>query len=318
MPYSYAAEYRQTYNASLTEELQKIIAQTNDLNFAQNKGEIKRLVEQGANPNKRHKYSRDSLLTDVVLKSDEPLTQCLLTHKATPNPTTGEPPLFSAKTVPIVKCLISHGADLNKILDTTNSNLLGHAIYQHRSAAIIGFFLNAGVDPNPKDCSGNTFMHDLCKDFRRDQERLLKASILLWAGLSPHERNSRGDTAFDLLAINDPSLVSYMLAMVLMVPKIKQSKYLAYAKSLPEYTVLLAYLPADQAGQVVIYLIDFLPWEDRYWDEIRAAIKYSPTAIKPKLKGERSGYVVNTPYHTNSCRLDLSLLNNVCKIINFC
>jgi hypothetical protein len=268
VPYLYAAESQHIYDPKLTEILQEKFKKLNSENFKQYRGEIQRLVEQGADPNIC--LYRGSLLSAVVLKGDEDLTLCLLAHGANPNPTIGDQPLFNAETVPIAKCLIKHKANINAIKIDMDENLLQTAVTQCRSAAIFGILLNGGVDPNRRDSYGQSSLHDLFRSKRRS-EHLLKGTILLWGGALPEEKNSYGETPFDLLEEDEQFLVAPMRAIVSAIPKIKEEKRLLYVQTLPEYAVVATIMPVVQSIIVMLYAVDFVPWEESYWLDIKAA-----------------------------------------------
>lgn len=157
----------------------------------------------------RKRYVRretpESRIALAVTKPNSKNTEALLAEGVNSNLRYDRSPIIFSATLPNLRVLHAHGANLD-IQSDTGYTLLNELCHRHKNVPVylnetprIQFLLDNGADPNlPDKINGNTPLHNLC--------RLLIDPViirlLLQHGADPNIQNSAGETPLHCLAGN--------------------------------------------------------------------------------------------------------------------
>ena len=181
-----------------------------ELHAAAYEGDVKRvrkLLEEGANPNARDEYGRTPLY--YAASRDVEVVKLLLQHGADPKARSrgGETPLHSAAwsgNVEVVKLLLERGADPNA--KTTSGRTPLHEAADMGHVEVVQLLLQHGADPNAQEDSGNTPLYKAAKGGHLEIVRLL-----LQHGANPNVGGYKGWTPLHWAAPLNYEMVKLLL-----------------------------------------------------------------------------------------------------------
>lgn len=169
-------------------------------------GEVRRLLDEGADPNATDEHGSGTLLT-----FHPSIVEYLLSRGADPDIQTNEngssvlAGLAFVNQVECVRILLQHGADPNRGREVSGETPLHHALAKNESdrVPLVKSLLDCGADPNAKTKPG-VISFNFWRDARtRGETPLHRAAAyapaetiddLLAAGADPALRDANGDT----------------------------------------------------------------------------------------------------------------------------
>lgn len=272
------------YDPIATQKLQQLYKAINDLNYKEHSNTLKKLVEnEDADPN-IVEFSKP-FLCDVVQKNDVGFVEVLLARKASPNPPGDKHPLSYAKTAQMAQLLVNNKADLH-VSCFLDGNLLHDAAIRGRSAQVIAFLCNAGVNYNLQDKHNESPLHRLFSS-SFPENRMRKTAPFLWKQADLSSKNNKCKTPADVLQEDSPELVPQFEALVKVVPETRNDKPQEYRQI---RSLLTQPITPNLAGIVIDYmgLQSGILYSDEYWDAIEGRMLAAVEASKASPKRSRS------------------------------
>lgn len=227
-----------------------------------------------------------SPLYQAIAADDESGTVTCLEQEANPNAISnhelGYRPLMETRSVKIAQCLLDYNADPHLTRATNGETVLHLAMKFNRSPEILALFCSIGVDPNQKDASGNSALHNgypLSQHYYYNN-----VAVLLYEGASLQSLNKKGKTPLDK---KSPEEIVQVLKMDNAVQQLRQNQADQFKQTLQQY------VSGDIAPLVISFVgKDIAHWgQETFWPPIEAQL-FAPKPVQQKSKRKAT----NRPY----------------------
>ena len=155
----YLAKFLQRYShTEKNESMKKLLWKTNVFSYWNHRNALLLLTYAGAN---HDAHSDSPLLRKAIHQNDSDMIKVLFEHKVDPNSKDSMewPIFFSIKTPEIGQLFIDNRLDIHASSNFCLPNVLWSCLIHNRSANLIAFYLNKGIDPRKINSYNACILH---------------------------------------------------------------------------------------------------------------------------------------------------------------